>query len=151
MNNFINSLRFPSGKLILTLFAAFLLLICNQVYGAEGDIIWTQTENPSTGTDTAFAVAVDASGIYVVGNDNSPGNWQWRIQKRGHYIDIGLRIYDGSQIIGIACEPAGTLTSPLRIRKGTTTYGIVLVATTDANASPIRINTSSGVKALRKY
>ena len=67
------------------------------------------------------------------------------------YVDCGLRIRTGTLTLTIACEPAGTLTSPLRIRKGATTYGIVLVATTDANASPIRINTSSGVKALRKY
>jgi len=67
------------------------------------------------------------------------------------YVDCGLRIRTATLTLTIACEPAGTLTSPLRIRKGATTYGIVLVATTDANASPIRINTSSGVKALRKY
>ena len=67
------------------------------------------------------------------------------------YVDCGLRFYSGAAIITIACEPAGTLTSPLRIRKGATTYGIVLVPTTDANASPIRIKTNSGFKALRKY
>jgi len=67
------------------------------------------------------------------------------------YVDCGLRIRTGTLTLTIACEPAGTLTSALRIRKGATTYGIILVATTDANASPIRINTSSGVKALRKY
>jgi len=67
------------------------------------------------------------------------------------YVDCGLRIRTGTLTLTIACEPAGTLTSALRIRKGATTYGIVLVATTDANASPIRIYTSSGVKALRKY
>ena len=67
------------------------------------------------------------------------------------YVDCGLRIRTGTLTLAIACEPAGTLTSPLRIRKGGSTYGIVLVATTDANASPLRIQTSSGVKALRKY
>jgi len=67
------------------------------------------------------------------------------------YVDCGLRIRTGTLTLAIACEPAGTLTSPLRILKGGSTYGIVLVATTDANASPLRIQTSSGVKALRKY
>jgi len=67
------------------------------------------------------------------------------------YVDCGFRIPTGAQTITIACEPSGTLTSPLRIRKGDTTYGIVLVPTTDANASSIRIQTSSGIKALRKY
>jgi len=66
-------------------------------------------------------------------------------------IDCGLRVFDGTSVIKIACEPAGTLTSPLRIRKGDTTYGIILVPVTDANASKIRIQTSSGIKALRKY
>jgi len=67
------------------------------------------------------------------------------------YIDCGLRIYDGTSNIAIACEPAGTLTSPLRIFKGSTIYGIVLVDASDPNASKIRIQTSSGIKALRKY
>jgi len=55
------------------------------------------------------------------------------------YIDCGLRVYNGSQTITIACEPSGTLTSPLRIRKGSTTYGIVLTNVTDAKASNMRI------------
>jgi len=66
------------------------------------------------------------------------------------YVDIGLRVYNGSEIIQVACEPSGTLTSPLRVRKDTTTYGIVLVDTTDSNASKIRIETSSGIKAIAK-
>ena len=65
-------------------------------------------------------------------------------------IDIGLRVYDGTAIISIACEPAGTLTSPLRIRKNEVTYGIVLVDPSDPNASKLKIQTSSGVKALRE-
>ncbi len=67
------------------------------------------------------------------------------------YIDIGLRVYNGRETIIIACEPEGTLTSPLRIRKNGVTYGIVLVGPSDANASGIRVQTTSGVKALRKY
>jgi len=67
------------------------------------------------------------------------------------YIDIGLRVYDGSQVISIACEPEGTLTSPLRIAKDGIIYGVALVDFSDASASKIRIQTSSGIKALRKY
>jgi hypothetical protein len=66
-------------------------------------------------------------------------------------IDIGLRVYDGTATIRIACEPEGTLTSPLRIAKNGTIYGIVLVAPSDPHASRMRIQTSSGVRALRKY
>jgi hypothetical protein len=67
------------------------------------------------------------------------------------YIDIGLRVYDGRAIIKIACEPEGTLTSPLRIAKNGVTYGIVLVDPSDPEASNIIVQTRSGPKALRKY
>ena len=63
--------------------------------------------------------------------------------------DIGLRAYDGMGTVKIACE-VGTATSPLRISKNGTTYGILLVATNDTTASKIRIPTSSGVKAVMK-
>lgn len=66
------------------------------------------------------------------------------------YIDIGLRYYDGTQIVKVACEPQGTLTSPLRIYKNHITYGIVLVDPDDPYASGIIIQTSSGKKAIRK-
>lgn len=68
-----------------------------------------------------------------------------------NYVDIGLRCHDGTGIIAFACEPAGTLTSPLRIRKGATTYGVVLVDPADSMASSLRVRTSSGIKAIRKY
>ncbi len=66
------------------------------------------------------------------------------------YIDIGLRYYDGTQIVKVACEPQGTLTSPLRISKNRITFGIVLVDPDDPYASGIIIQTSSGKKAIRK-
>lgn len=47
-----------------------------------GALIWTQTENPSTGYDIAKAVAVDASGLYVAGYDQFPGDFEWHIEKR---------------------------------------------------------------------
>jgi len=67
-----------------------------------------------------------------------------------HFIDCGLRIYDGSSIIIPACEPLGTLTSPLRLSNKGNIYGIVLVDTTSTYASKARIQTTSGIKALRK-
>lgn len=42
-------------------------------------------------------------------------------------------------------------THPLRFRKGGVTYGIELVPIGDPNASPIRIKTGAGIKAIRKY
>ncbi|HUW23181.1 MAG TPA: hypothetical protein VMW39_04030, partial [bacterium] len=67
------------------------------------------------------------------------------------FQDIGLRIYNGTEIVYIAAEPAGTLTSSLRIGKNGVIHGIVLVEPGDANDSGVRIQTSSGIKALRKY
>jgi hypothetical protein len=40
------------------------------------------TSNPSTGYDLAYDVAIDSTAMYVVGYDSSPGNTQWRIEKR---------------------------------------------------------------------
>jgi hypothetical protein len=68
-------------------------------------------------------------------------------------IDIGLRMFDGTGVVSIACEAPGAggqLTSPLRSAKNGTNYGIFLVATNAPNASRIRIQTSSGVKAWQK-
>ena len=65
------------------------------------------------------------------------------------FLDIGLRVFDGHNIIGIAAEP-GTPTSPLRIHKNGVTYGIRLVDPNLLNASKIRIQTPTGVKALQK-
>jgi len=141
--------------IIFLLSISFLAFAPKIVLAAEYDLIWSQVSNPSGGSDIPAGVAADSSGIYAVGHDMTLGvnNSQWRIEKRQitAYIDCGLRIRNGIQTIFIACEPAGTLTSPLRIRKGATTYGIPLVGTSDSSASAIRINTSSGIKALRKY
>jgi hypothetical protein len=35
------------------------------------------------------------------------------------------------------------------IRKGGTTYAVYLVETTDPNATPVRLRTSAGTKAIR--
>ncbi len=69
------------------------------------------------------------------------------------YIDIGLKVYNGTDPVPIACcDPAGTETSPLKI-VGTDgiTYDVALVEPTDPIASVVRIQTSSGIEALRKY
>ncbi|TAL61545.1 MAG: hypothetical protein EPN85_04555, partial [Bacteroidetes bacterium] len=40
------------------------------------------TSNPGAGTDYAYAITADASGIYTAGYGNSSGNYEWRIEKR---------------------------------------------------------------------
>jgi hypothetical protein len=47
-------------------------------FGTGGVVIG----NPSTGIDEAYAIAIDSTAMYVVGDDHSPGNLQWRIEKR---------------------------------------------------------------------
>ena len=54
--------------------------ICNQGF-AQFTNIWTQTNNPSAGVESAQTITADASGIYVAGW-NAANGAQWRIEKR---------------------------------------------------------------------
>jgi len=47
------------------------------------------TSNPCTGADMAQNIAIDSTAMYVIGSDYSPGNNQWRIEKRS-LTDGGL-------------------------------------------------------------
>jgi len=67
------------------------------------------------------------------------------------YVDCGYRIYDGAETWAIACEPPGPLTSPLRIARDGSIYGLWLVPAADTSASKQRIQTGAGVKALQKF
>lgn len=104
---------------------------------------------------TKIKVSTTDSGFHVSG---VPGGGMWvsgagicEVSAWGrNYADIGLKTFDGSSIVKIACEPQGILTSPLRIAKGSITYGIVLVDPSDSYASKLRIKTNSGVKAVAK-
>lgn len=66
----------------------------------------------------------------------------------------GLRAYYQGAVrdlclVALADAPAGMGAVP-RVRKGGTDYAVYLVETSDTNASPIRIRTSAGVKAIRQ-
>lgn len=64
----------------------------------------------------------------------------------------GLRAYYASAVHDlclVAAADAATGDAPM-IRKGDTTYAVYLVATTDPDATPIRIKTAEGVKAIRR-
>ncbi len=65
--------------------------------------------------------------------------------------DIGLRYYNGTKAVAVAAEPVGPVTSPLRVFKNGATYGIELVDPSDACASEIRVQTSTGIKSLRLF
>jgi len=71
----------------------------------------------------------------------------------GGYEDCGLHYaYDPTNIVVIACETTELpIISPLRIAKSPVDIrGIVLVALNDLMASKIHIQTTGGIKALRK-
>ena len=66
----------------------------------------------------------------------------------------GLRIRKGAEnlelcLVATADAPAG-MGGQLRVRKGAATYAAYLVETNDANASALRIRTTTGTKAIRK-
>jgi hypothetical protein len=67
------------------------------------------------------------------------------------YIDIGLRVNKSDDtVVTVGAAYELNATHKLRIRKGSTTYGIPLVATTDADASGLRIYDGAAVKSLPK-
>jgi len=59
---------------------------------ADGSLVGVFSSNPSTIHDVAFSIAIDSTAMYVVGYDGSPGNYQWRIEKRS--------LADGSLVPG---------------------------------------------------
>ncbi len=142
-----------------------------QYYDSNGWHVITNSQyNSSSGGNTTVdhdsgtvSLPVNLTSVTAIkamanGHTHSGGNSRtedssasiYEIQAYG-VVDIGLRAYDGTNVIKIACEPTGTLTSPLRISKNSTIYAVTLVDPTDANASKIRVKTSSGIKALKKY
>jgi hypothetical protein len=65
----------------------------------------------------------------------------------------GLRTYYGGAVrelclVAAADANTGMGAAPM-IRKGGTTYAVYLVETTDPNATPVRVRTSTGTKAIR--
>ena len=67
----------------------------------------------------------------------------------------GVRIWHSGAVVELcavatADAPTG-MGGQVRIRKGGTTYALYLVETSDADASPVRLNTSAGVKSIRLY
>ena len=69
--------------------------------GNPGDLIYSVTSNPSTGDDAAYSIARDSTYMYVVGEDSSTGNYQWRIEKRN--------LSDGQLVTGFGTN--GVVTS----------------------------------------
>ena len=67
----------------------------------------------------------------------------------------GLRTYYGGAVVELclvatADAPTGMGAVPM-VRKGGTTYAVYLVETSDTDASFVRIRTTTGTKAIRRY
>lgn len=60
----------------------------------------------------------------------------------------GIKVKTASGVVTLAREPS--LSGPLRFRKGGVTYSFVLVNPTDPSASPVRVKTAAGIKAIAK-
>ena len=66
---------------------------------------------------------------------------------------FGLRAYFQGAIkdlclVSVADAPAG-MGGVVSVNKGGTNYAVYLVETNDANATPVRIKTTTGIKAIR--
>ncbi len=78
---------------------AFFLFLSFVSAQTPGSLIWTQTNNPSANDDGAYGVAVDSSGVYVVGYDTSSTSEQWRIEKRS--LSTGSLIWNHTNNLSI--------------------------------------------------
>jgi hypothetical protein len=121
----------------------------------DGSLIWSQTNNPSGGYDAAQGIAVDSSGVYIVGYDISPGNNEWRIEKRSLTTGALIASFGTGGVVtsnpstgddkayGIAVDVSGiyivgfdssTATSEWRIEKRSLTDGLLIwLQTIDAS------------------
>jgi hypothetical protein len=119
------------------------------------DNTWTWVDEPPYWGIGPFSYMWINPGVtyYYRAEARNSAGWGCGSEKStaANVIDIGLRVYDGTQPVAIAAEPTGTLTSPLRIAKNGVIYGVALVNPGDPNDSGVRIQTSSGIKALRRY
>lgn len=90
-------------------------------------------------------VQLRANGPSIVSSDASPPAFPtqysgFRIRKTSSTIDLCM--------VATADAPSG-MGGQLRIRRPAGTFAVYLVETSDPNASPVRIRTSAGTKAIR--
>lgn len=108
----------------------------------------------SAGAAITIIIDNDGSGINEILYARS---WDYSDQLYPPKLHIEYTIEAPAYYHGLKVQSEGELalcdveSQPLRIRKGGTTYGLELVAVDDPNASRIRVKTSAGTKAIRKY
>ena len=122
----------------------------NLVYTGETGT-WTKQTDSQTGTWSN----VSKIKLYVKGSaNNAPdrprsinlSNYELRAWGPLNYSDIGLRVRAGASTLKIGTQALDG--HALRIKKGGTTYGIPLIATSDASACGIRIYDGANVKSV---
>ena len=121
---------------------------------------WTLLYNGSNTTYTHNAPAPNTQYTYALWATNAAGvtvydTKTFTSSQACPFIEL-FRVNQGTvnapNIVGIAGEQQGTVTSKLRTAKNGIVYGVVLVETTDPMASQLRIRLADGtIKALRKY
>lgn len=109
---------------------------------------WTPTINGPWSNVTGIRFYMHAFATSYEGNRNQ---YVWLYMNEVHcYRELlpeVLRIKKGSGVISIGGHAVSSA-DPLRISKSGVTMSIPLVVTTDPQASPIRVKTSAGIKAL---
>ncbi len=120
---------------------------------------WTQNGNYGTGAfNRGITGLAPSTTYYFRAKARNSAGWGYGAELSfttaaalPTFQDIGLRVRNGSGVtVSIAAE-IGVATSPLRIAKNGTVYGIALVNPGDVNDSGVRIQTANdGLKALRR-
>ncbi|MDO8536262.1 MAG: hypothetical protein Q7S30_04560 [Candidatus Omnitrophota bacterium] len=120
---------------------------------SDGTLEWAMTPHSGVyaGSTKLNSITCDNDYIYVTGFD-PVAPMGWLIEKYPKTLvaslDIGLRIWKGTQAVNIAAEDPPV--SPLRISVNNKTYGISLASPGSSNDSGIRIKTDFGTWALAK-
>jgi hypothetical protein len=119
--------------------------------GLGGNVNWnTGLVTYTPGSPIANVIGIRATSTIICSMGDQGGTLYARIYEIQAFgqpcDDIGLRFYDDNTVKKIGVQTLGT--HKLRVRKGTTTYGIPLAATTDSKASTVRIYHGSLVRAL---
>lgn len=108
-----------------------------------------------TNIDTVFNGAwTGVTKIYISAGgaswDDSYTTALYEVYVEGTYaVDSGIRVETSDGTIALAEER--TLSSAARYRRGTANKSFMLVDVSSSVASPVRVNTPSGVKAIAEY
>lgn len=115
--------------------------------GAPSDVVLYRLPVADPASTVIFLSAFDATPSHIVLRDmrTAPAGVSFPTQYSG------FRLFDNGVasdlcLVALADAPSGP---QLRLRKGSTTYAVYLVETTDGQASPVRVRLSTGTKAIR--